>query len=201
VSSTLPEQPVSLPLRSVTRLPSIAELRAAAIRYSLAGWPILPVRPPAADRPIIGFSPADPKTAGEWWADRPYGIACRTGVLFDVVQVPRWLGRLLLPAAGPHATVIEAARALDAVWLFLVTPNAPGIPDLPRHAGVRLHGAGSWVLLPPTPTPGGSVSWIAGGCDLPLPHSLALQWAITRVASGARRERPAPQRARRRNRT
>jgi hypothetical protein len=152
-----------------------------------------------ADHPIIGFSPADPKTAGEWWSDRPYGIACRTGVLFDAVQVPRWLGPALLRAAGPHATVVEVAGALDAVWLFLVTPGAPGIPDLPRHVDVRLHGAGGWVLLPPTPTLGGSVSWIAGDGEPPLPHSLTLQWALTRTASGACRERPAGQRTRRRN--
>lgn len=194
MSSTLTEQPVSSPLQGVTGLPSINELTAAAIRYSRAGWPILPVSQPTADRLISSYSPPDAETAGEWWADQPYGIACRTGVLFDALQVPRWLGQRLLPAVEHQATVIEVARSLEVAWLFLVTPGSPGIPDLPRGVEIHLHGAGSWVLLPPTPTLGGSASWVARQADLRLPHSLTLQWSAVRALTCARREHAARRR-------
>jgi len=164
------------------------ELTASAVRYSTAGWPILPVCQPTADRLICGHTPPDPQTAREWWADQPYGIACRTGVLFDALQVPPWLGRRLLPAVEHYATVIEVERSLQAAWLFLVTPHSPGIPDLPRAVAVRLHGTGGWILLPPTPTLGGGARWIAHPPTLRLPHSLTLQWAAVRAITTARQE-------------
>jgi hypothetical protein len=172
----------------VTALSAAHELAVAAARYSAAGWPILPVRQPAADRLVCGQSPPDPETAREWWSDQPYGIACRTGVLFDALQVPRWLGRRLLPAVEHNATVIEVERSLEAAWLFLVTPGSPGIPDLPRAVAVRLHGRGAWVLLPPTPTLGGSARWIVRPVELRLPHSLTMQWSVIRAVSAARHE-------------
>lgn len=168
----------------------------AAVRYVTAGWPILPASQPAADRLVCGFSPPDPETAREWWADRPYGIACRTGVLFDALQVPPWLGRRLLPPVEHYATVIEVERSLEAYWLFLVTAGSPGIPDLPRAVTVRLHGSGGWILLPPTAMPGGSVRWVNHPADLRLPHSLTLQWAAIRAITVARQQIAAARRPR-----
>lgn len=163
------------------------------MRYSTAGWPIVPVCQPTADRLVCGFSPPDPNTAREWWADEPYGIGCRTGVLFDVLQVPPWLGKRLLPAVEHHAAVIEVERALEAVWLFLVTTGSRRISDLPRAVHIQLHTAGGWILLPPTPTLGGSTRWVCRPTplrpdELRLPHCLTLQWAAVRAITAARHE-------------
>jgi len=189
VSSTLTEQLVAAQIRSVTGPYATHELTLAAVRYCTAGWPILPVCHPTADRLVCGQTPPDPDAAHAWWSDQPYGIACRTGTLFDALQVPPWLGRRLLPAVEHYATVLEVERSLGAVWLFLVTPGSPRIPDLPRAAAVQLHGAGGWILLPPTPTLGGSARWVNRPPELRLVHSLTLQWAVIRAVTCIRRER------------
>lgn len=84
------------------------------MRYCTAGWPIVPVCHPTADQLVCGRSPDDPETAREWWSDRPYGIACRTGIVFDALQVPPWIGERLLPLVEHYATVIAIERPLEA---------------------------------------------------------------------------------------
>jgi hypothetical protein len=189
VSSTLTEQLAAAQTQSVTGPYATHELTLAAVRYRAAGWPIVPVCHPTADRLVCGHTPPDPDTARAWWSDQPYGIACRTGVLFDALQVPPWLGKRLLPTVEHYATVLEVERSLGAAWLFLVTRGSPRIPDLPRAAAVELHGAGGWILLPPTPTLGGSARWINRPPELRLAHSLTLQWAVIRAVTSVRRER------------
>lgn len=173
-----------------------SQLKAAAVRLHRAGWPVLPAAHPAADRLVSGRCPPDEQTAADWWSDQPYGIACRTGELFDALQVPSWLGARLLPSVEHYATVVEVTRALESVWLFLVTPGAVGIADLPRSVDIRLHTTGGWILLPPTPTLGGASRWVSRPAQLRLPHALTMQWAVVRAVSAARRElaqrRPAP---------
>jgi len=145
----------------------------------------VPVRQPTADRLVCGHTPPDPETAREWWAGQGYGIGCRTGELFDALQVPPWLGKRLLPAVEHSASVIEVERSLEAAWLFLVTPGSPGIPDLPRAVTVRLRGVGDWILLAPTPTIGGSARWISRPAELRLPHSLPHSLTLQRGVIGA----------------
>lgn len=190
MSSTLTEQPSDLPSPTVTDT-TIAQLQGAAVRLCANGWPILPVCYPTADRLVIGITPPDPETAADWWSEQPYGIACRTGELFDAIQVPIWLGERLLPAVEHYATVIEVRRSLEAFWLFLVTKGARRITDLPRNCGLIVRGTGEWILVPPTPTLGGGTRWVARQRELRLPHSLSLQWAAVRAVSMARRERAA----------
>ena len=160
-------------------------LREAAVAYTQAGWPILPVETPAAERLICGRSPQDVATAQEWWTDQAYGIACYTGKAFDALEMPAQLGDRVRPMLSEHGHpgVIEVPRTGN--WLFLVTPGARRIPDLPAGSGVRLHGKGRWILLPPTPVAGGCVAWICrpnGG----LPHSMTAQWAARRALVIAR---------------
>lgn len=188
MSSTLTEQSVASSALSVTAKSGRNDLTLAAVRYCSAGWPILPLCHPTADRLVTSRSPSDRDEARDWWSDQPYGIACRTGAVFDALQVPPWLGRRMLPAVEHLATVIEIERSLEACWLFLVTPGAPGIPDLPRGVNVRLRGAGDWILLPPTPTLGGSARWVARSPELRLPHSLTVQWSVVRAMSGLRQD-------------
>ena len=54
--------------------------------YVEEGWPILPLSP-AGDHLVSGMVPPDARTAVEWWSDRPYGIGCRVGVKFDVMEM------------------------------------------------------------------------------------------------------------------
>jgi hypothetical protein len=168
-----------------------SRLRAAAVRYLAAGWPILPAREPTNEQLVCNRGPADPRTAAQWWSDRPYGIACRTGVLFDVLQVPGWLGEQVLPGVEHHGGALIRQRSLEVVWQFLVTPGAPTIAELPAGSGVRLIGAGRWIVLPPTPVLGGGTRW-ATRPRLPgfrPPHSLTVQWAVVRAMTRAQRER------------
>jgi hypothetical protein len=159
-------------------------LRAAAVRYCAAGWPILPVYLDT-DGLVCGRPPADAAAAHEWWSERAYGIACRTGELFDVLRVPRWLGERMLPAVEHSVTVVEVEKSAECPWFFLVTADSSYIPDLPHVvSGVSLLGSGGLVLLPPTP----SVRWVVRQAELHLPHSLTLQWAAFHAAIAARRE-------------
>jgi hypothetical protein len=130
--------------------------------------------------------------AADWWGgEHAYGIACRTGEVLDAVEVPSWLGPYVLPAVEHYGFVAEVSRPLSTTWLFFVTPGSPRIPDLPRVASLRLHTAGAWVLLPPTPTIGGSTRWVVRHPEFRLPHSLCLQWAVVRGVTAARHARRA----------
>ena len=165
---------------------SVDELRAAAVRYRTAGWPIVPVCLRTGTC-LRSTPPADPQDASELWSGKPYGIACSTGSLFDALQVPRWLGERVLPGVEHHAAVFEQAGSLGSAWFFLVTPGAPGVDGLYDDVmGVRLHGAGSSVLLPPTP----SVHWVSRQSELRLAASVALQQSVVRAIGAARRGRP-----------
>lgn len=167
-------------------------LRQAAVEYVAAGWPILPVETPTADRLICGRCPPDAKTAYAWWSDEPYGIACRTGEVFDAVQMPARLGELVLPALAQYGPPAVVEAPLTGDWLFLVTPGSPRITDLPADSQVRLRGKDWWILLPPTPVIGGRASWIGrAGVDGRLPHSMAVQWAALRALVIARRDQAA----------
>lgn len=167
-------------------------LREAAVEYTQAGWPILPIETPTADRLICGTSPRDTATAQEWWTDQPYGIACYTGEIFDALEMPTQLGEQVLPMLSQQDPPAVVEVPLTGNWLFLVTPGSRRIPDLPPGSGVRLHGKGRWILLPPTPVVGGSVTWISRPNGR-LPHSMTAQWAARRALFSARRgPRPVP---------
>jgi Bifunctional DNA primase/polymerase, N-terminal len=162
-------------------------LRAAAVAYVKAGWSVLPTSL-TGDRLVAGRSPLDVTMAADWWSQRPYGIGCRLGHEFDVLEVPIRLGeavlaelRRLRPLA-PAPLVVEVSE--QQRWLFLVTPGFKQIPELPTRGPIHLCGAGRWIVLPPTPTVGGQVLWVdADGSSVPtlagVPHSLTAQWAAS----------------------
>ena len=138
---------------------------------------------PTTGRLVCRRPPDDAETALDWWSDRPYGIAALTGVVFDALQLPNWLGQRVLPAVEHLAAVTDLRRPQDCDWFFLITPGSPRIRDLPAAAEVRLHGVGGLVLLPPTPRAG----WVSRHSDLRLPHSLTMQWAVLRAITASRR--------------
>jgi Bifunctional DNA primase/polymerase, N-terminal len=168
----------------------VDRLRAAAVAYVKAGWPILPLSL-TGDRLVAGRSPLDVRMAADWWSQRPYGIGCRLGDEFDVLEVPVGLGEAVLVElrrVRPLASVPPVVEVPGQdCWLFLVTPGFKQIPELPARGPIHLHsGEGRWIVLPPTPLTGGPVSWIgAEGTDAAvpnptgLPHSLTVQWAAS----------------------
>lgn len=151
----------------------------AVAAYVSAGWSILPLSP-AADQVVSGMVPPDVQTAVEWWSDRPYGIACRVGELFDVIELPPQLGAQVLAelhrgARGP-ASMIEVPY--QGRWLALVSAGSPLMMELAGHrCVVRLRRDG-WVPLPPTAVVGGRVVWVSRGA---FTHSLVAQAAIVNV--------------------
>jgi hypothetical protein len=173
----------------------------AAVAYAAGGWSILPTRGPGFEEPVCLRPPVAAEHAFGWWSDRAYGIACRTGDLFDTVAVSAELGRAMLPRLVAHH--LPVLRVFDRerveTWHFLVTPGSPRIADLPRASPVRLIGRGGCIPLPPTPIADVAVRWLAYEPGvvarvrmLPvvtpelvslrtLPHSLQLQWAALRT--------------------
>jgi hypothetical protein len=173
----------------------------AALRYVLAGWPILPIRPPVPDSaPSVSVRrlashrpPSDVDTAADWWGGaHAYGIAAVVGIHFDVLSVPAPLGPPMLEFL--RRSPVVAIDHPGGWWLFLTTPGAPAIDDIPRGRGIAIHRAGSYVPLPPSTTATAPVEWAyrvtplaemitPGPADQPrLPHSLIVQQAAARAA-------------------
>jgi hypothetical protein len=189
--STLADHDHSRHLNGVTA----DELAASASRYVRAGWPVAPVRLPvrasgaavSVRELVVHVPPADAGAAARCWS-QPAGIAALTGVAFDVLAVSGPVGALI--TAGFTDGAITAARHPDGTWLLPVTPGTPLAERLHGARGVRLHGAGEYVLLPPTPTASGLLTWVAGPLTrgavghLELPHSLAVQRAILDALHG-----------------
>jgi hypothetical protein len=177
--------------------PRATALLDAAISYAAAGWPVIPVALPVQEwggavpvrRLVVGRPAPDGQVARDWWADRPYGIALRAGAPFDVLTVPARVGPAIVAHFPPGAML--AAEHPDGRWLLLVTPGARLTEDLPRRCGVTLHGAGSHILLPPTPVADGELSWavrpdrrsglVARDGSIRAPHSLTVQAVAARL--------------------
>jgi hypothetical protein len=130
-----------------------------------------------------------------------------TGIAHDVLDVPAEAGRLALAAlraaaerdplgvADPAAAQVGpvAAYGTDRLLFFTAT-RAPADEDewwpceldchpetLADHPGLRWHCRASYVLVPPSVLPDGTVvSWLDGlGPDRPLPDPLPLLTYLT----------------------
>jgi hypothetical protein len=153
-----------------------SRLRKAAARYAAHGWPVRPgaylsTGPAAARRFDCGTpgchtvachpSPlpltCDPSTASALWKEHPYTVLLPTGYAFDVLEVPGVLGRAAL--LGFAAARGPVAVAPGDRWMFVVRPGHGVLAELAAHAGVLLHGQGSWVPAPPSRQFGGRVRW------------------------------------------
>ena len=182
-------------------------LRAAAVAYREANWPIVPTHAPYHSELLCTRTPNSPETAFEWWSQQQYGIACPIGRFVDLVQVPADIGLRMLPKlADPGLPVLQHRTvASRLMWWFLVQPGAPRIRDLPPGCPVTLINRERWISLPPTPPTIESVHWVTHTphselgtqlTDVPspevlslrrLPHSLNVQWAAFHALTAARR--------------
>jgi hypothetical protein len=179
-------------------------LRTAASHFAEHGWSITPGAWLTGDRfdctqancTVQACHPAradwaesattDPGRVHRWWRDEPHAVLLATGRSIDVIEVPALLGARAVrgPVTGPGAaSVVDQARGPVAVtpsgrWMFLVRPDDGLRPCLDR--GVLLHGAGSWVPLPPTRLRRGPVRWEVTPSDVDwwLPSSGEVQRAL-----------------------
>ncbi|MDA3648665.1 bifunctional DNA primase/polymerase [Saccharopolyspora indica] len=152
------------------------ELRVQAIGFASRGWPVLPGTYPDEDHWIgrhgrqehgpmpvhrdwqtrLGTNP-DEVTA--WWAEHPYSLLIATGHTVDALEVDAALGRAgasVLRALGFPVPIVATPRGR---WYFLMASGGELAAELADVPGIRLHGKGSWVAMPPTAYPGGAVHW------------------------------------------
>lgn len=177
------------------------ELRAEAIGLACHGWPVLPGTYPADDQWIghesgtaaaasDGPAPvfddwADrvaiaPGEVSSWWSGRPYSLLVSTGTVLDAIEVDANLGRRA--AAGLRAAGLQVpiAGTPTGRWLFLTASSGVLAPPLAAEPGVRLHSAGSWIPVPPSPFQHGVVHWRVRPelCGWKLPDPDAVQSAL-----------------------
>lgn len=177
------------------------ELRAEAIGLACHGWPVMPGTYPSGDQwagsdaddaalhaegpgPVFGDW-ADrvgiqPGNVASCWTDRPYSLLVGTGTVLDAVEVDANLGRRA--AAGLRAAGLQVpiAGTPTGRWLFLTASSGQLSAPLTATSGVRLHSAGSWVPVPPSPFQHGVVHWRVRPevCGWRLPDPAAVQAAL-----------------------
>ncbi|SNR62631.1 Bifunctional DNA primase/polymerase, N-terminal [Haloechinothrix alba] len=167
------------------------ELRAVAIGLASRGWPVLPgsypdqvgdapepVQSGWADRPAM-----HPQQVAEWWTTYPYSVLVATGTMLDAVEVDAELGRAtatLLRACERPAPIVSMPNGR---WLFLTAAGDEIPAELRAREGVRRHGGGSCVALPPTPLDHGVVHWRVKPevWGWQLPHPSAMHGVLVRA--------------------
>lgn len=176
------------------------EIRAAAVRYTKHGWPVLPGTYQFAEHSgwlgkggSVGLEPVadlwataiitDPDAAMDQWTQRPYSVLLACGHTVSAVEVPfargtQALGSLTRSERGP--VVATPSRSC----LFLVqASDEPLQPELAAAANVQLHGPGSWLPLPPTRRHGVPYRWqvTPSATEWALPTSADIQRALART--------------------
>ncbi|MCP2257468.1 Bifunctional DNA primase/polymerase, N-terminal [Streptoalloteichus tenebrarius] len=170
-------------MTSLHPMPGLAltEARDAVVAYASHRWPIVPGDPTFL--PVVrpcGSSPSLSVTqALESWTHAPYPILLPCGQGIDAAEIP----------AGDTHRVVHALRESGALgpiiltrhgsWLLLVSSGPPLHPSL----GVRVLGAGSWVVLPPTKQYGHPCRWRVSpqAVDWAIPPRDLLQDALFRA--------------------
>ncbi|GAA4611781.1 bifunctional DNA primase/polymerase [Saccharopolyspora hordei] len=152
------------------------ELRVQAIGFASRGWPVLPGTHPDGDRWIgrhgrqergpmpvhrdwqtrLGTNP-DEVTA--WWAEHPYSLLIATGHTVDALEVDAVLGRAAASVLRALGFPVPIVATPAGRWYFLMASGGELAADLADVPGIRVHGQGSWVPMPPSAYPGGAVHW------------------------------------------
>lgn len=195
-------------------------LATADREYAALGWPtVLSHRPltdlgrcscgrAACDTP--GAHPASPSWREECtddttavrqrrFRDPDANILVATGHRVDALEAPAPAGAFALDRLERDAgTTVEPVAVHHGRYLFFVDswhgPSAPVTRSRPGTApAVRWHAAGSYVLVPPSVTPGGGrVYWLRRPGGHPRPDTMSLVDALvagcTRLYRAARTE-------------
>jgi hypothetical protein len=184
------------------------ELRAQAIGFAWRRWPVLPGTYPAGAHwagrdgvqdagpvPVqqdwqerIG-TPAD--QVATWWTGKPYSLLLATGFTVDAIEVGSGLGTAaarVLRSIGMPVPIIGTPAGR---WLFLTKSGQRVAESFAGHDDIVVHGAGSWVPLPPTQFQHGVVHWRVRpevcGWEIPQTHIVkdAMLDAIATRSAGA----------------
>jgi Bifunctional DNA primase/polymerase, N-terminal len=175
------------------------ELRAQAIGLAWRGWPVMPGTYPAGEqwaggveleqsgpRPVhedwaerVG---ADAETVAQWWNGGTYSLLVATGTVLDAIEVGDDLGRRTAAVLRSDGQPVPIAATPSGRWLFLTKSGQPLRPEL---SDAVLHGADSWIPLPPSAYLHGIVHWRVRPevCGWELPSSEVVQDAMLRAAS------------------
>ncbi|WP_133847602.1 bifunctional DNA primase/polymerase [Labedaea rhizosphaerae] len=185
------------------------ELRAEAIGLAWRGWPVLP-----GTYPTGSVNPAQARWAGRdgveadglmpvhenwqqrigtdaeqvaaWWTGQPYSLLLATGVVLDAIEVPDELGRQAARALRLLGVPVPIVATPDGKWLFLTTVAGELRADLANNADVTLHGAGSWIPLPPSSFRHGVAHWRVKPevCGWEFPHADVVQNVLADALAG-----------------
>jgi hypothetical protein len=104
----------------------------------------------------------DPATLEYWWGGpQPWNITLPTGEMFDVWRAPVDVAaRALEGLRAAAAEVGPVAHTPGGEWLFFTAPRLGEEPlDVPDGLPVRYHGAGDYVLAPPSQLTGSGLRW------------------------------------------
>lgn len=157
------------------------ESRVEAIGFAARGWPVLPGTYPANSR-WLGRDGADargpvpihhdwrerdwqeqvdsrPDRVASWWSDRPYSLLVATGPAVEAIEVDADLGRRTAVALRGLDVLVPIVATPEGRWYLLTRGGQRLCNELDTDPSVRLHGAGSWVPMPPTTFPHGAVHW------------------------------------------
>jgi hypothetical protein len=167
------------------------ELRAQAIGFAWRRWPVMPGTYPTgahwAGRD--GMQDTGPVPVHEdwqdrigteseqvatWWTGRPYSLLLATGVMYDAIEVGSGLGTAAARVLRSMGMPVPIIGTPTGRWLFL-TRSGGDIPALlTEHSDIVVHGAGSWIPLPPSAFQHGVVHWRVrpevSGWEIPEPH-------------------------------
>ncbi|MGH3948190.1 MAG: bifunctional DNA primase/polymerase [Pseudonocardiaceae bacterium] len=168
------------------------ELRAEAIGLASRGWPVLPGTYPSGTEwsgPVPVHSDwqetvgATPDQVASWWTGNPYSLLVATGSVVDAVEVDAELGQRaagLLRASDRPAPIVAMP---NGKWVFLTSAGKEIPAELAARPGVRWHGHGSVVALPPTPFRHGVVHWRVKPetWGWQLPHAGAVHGVLARA--------------------
>ncbi|HKT02276.1 MAG TPA: bifunctional DNA primase/polymerase [Rugosimonospora sp.] len=119
----------------------------------------------------------DAGTAAAWWQEQPHTVLLATGGALDVLEIPAYLGR----PTGSDARGPVAATGTGR-YLLMVAPGGALREELAALPEVVLHGAGSWVQVPPATAPHDGVRWIVSPeeVDWRLPAPAVVQGELAR---------------------
>ncbi|GAA2336600.1 bifunctional DNA primase/polymerase [Saccharopolyspora halophila] len=173
------------------------DLRVQAIDFASRGWPVLPGTYPDGQEWVghVGRRKHGPAPVQRdwqakrganlddimsWWDEQPYNLLVTTGAVLDAIEVDAHLGfhaAKVLRASGFPVPIVSTPTG---DWYFLMSAGGTLSSELAERGGVRLHGNGSWVPLPPSSYPGGAVHWRVKPevCAWKLPTSDFVQDAL-----------------------
>ncbi|WP_436493318.1 bifunctional DNA primase/polymerase [Actinokineospora sp. HUAS TT18] len=173
------------------------ELRAEAIGLAFRGWPVLPGTYPTgahwAGRDGVEDTGPVPvhrdwedrigtkaEQVATWWTGRPYTLLLATGRVYDAIEVDDDLGRRAAGVLRSVGIPVPIIATPERRWHFLTLTGSALHRDLAADPSIKLHGAGSWISLPPSPFQQGVVHWRVKPevCGWEIPHSHVVQDAL-----------------------